>query len=253
MPPASVLSYLESVCAALQRLAGDRMRAVYLHGSAALGGWMPGRSDVDVLFVVADDTGPHVVGALARALLDTADMCPGRGLESSVVTVHQIALPRPPWPFLAHVATGPGEPQGGLIKLGSELPGDTDLLMHYAVCRAAGWRVRGPAPGELIGPISRQAILGYLADELHWGLEHALEAYAVLNACRAAVYLTDGTIVSKIDGGETVLRRGTGPAEVIRRALRQQRGVVAEQPTAPDAVPFVLATAAGLAAAHADS
>jgi streptomycin 3"-adenylyltransferase len=124
--------------------------------------------------------------------------------------------------------------------------------MHYAVCRAAGWPVCGPPPRDLIGAVPRRAILDYLAGELGWGIGHAPEAYAVLNACRALVYLTDHKIVSKIAGGEAVLSRGTGPAEVIERALAQQRGSEPDQPPAPDAVSFVLATAAALRSAAVD-
>ena len=124
--------------------------------------------------------------------------------------------------------------------------------MQYAVCRAAGWPVCGPPPQDLIGVVPRRAILDYLADELDWGTAHAPEAYAVLNACRALVFLTDHKIVSKIAGGETVLSRGTGPAGVIERALAQHRGSEPDQPAAPDAVSFVLATAAALRSAAAD-
>ena len=124
--------------------------------------------------------------------------------------------------------------------------------MHYAVCRAAGWPVCGPPPQDLIGVVSRRAILDYLAGELGWAIGHAPEAYGVLNACRALIYLTGHKIVSKIAGAEAVLNRGTGPAEVIERALAQQRGSEPDQPPAADAVSFVLATAAMLRSAAAN-
>jgi streptomycin 3"-adenylyltransferase len=123
--------------------------------------------------------------------------------------------------------------------------------MHYAVCRAAGRPVCGPPPQDLIGVVSRRAILDYLAGELGWAIGHAPEAYGVLNACRALIYLTGHKIVSKIAGAEAVLNRGTGPAEVIERALAQQRGNEPDQPPAADAVSFVLATAAMLRSAAA--
>jgi len=124
--------------------------------------------------------------------------------------------------------------------------------MHYAVCRAAGWPVCGPPPQDLIGAVPRRAIPGYLAGVLGGGIGHAPEAYAVLNACRALVYLADHTIVSKIAGGHAVLSRGAGPAKVIERALAQQRGSAPGQPPGGDAVTFVLATAAMLRSAAAD-
>ncbi len=74
----------------------------------------------------------------------------------------------------------------------------------------------------------------------------------MLNACRALIYLTDHKIVPKITGREAVLSRGTGPAEVIERALAQQRSSEPDQPPAFDAVSFVLATAAMLRCAAAD-
>jgi hypothetical protein len=63
------------------------------------------------------------------------------------------------------------------------------------------------------------------------------------------IYLTDHKIVSKIAGGEAVLSRGNGPAEVIQRALAQQRGSEPDRPPAADAVSFALATAAMLRSA----
>lgn len=219
-PAGSVLAYARTLTGQLITVSGGLLQAAYLHGSAALGGWMPGRSDVDMLFVTADGIG-------------------------SVVTVAQARQPAPPWPFVLHVAAGPGKPDR-TVQPGSQSPGDPDLLMHYAVCRAAGRPVCGPPAAELIGAVPRRVILDYLAGELCWGIEHALEAYAVLNACRALIYLTDRQIVSKVAGGEAALRRGAGPAEVIQRALAQHQGSEPDRPPASDAVSFVLATAATL-------
>ncbi len=248
LPPGRVAAYSEALAGQLAAVADGVLRAAYLHGSAALGGWVPGRSDVDLLFVVADGVSAAVVTRMGEDVRAGASRCPGRELECSVVTVAQARQAAPPWPFVLHVTAGPGTP-GRTVRPDSRSRGDPDLLMHYAVCRAAGWTVCGPAPRDLIGDVPRRAILGYLAGELGWGIEHAPQAYAVLNACRALVYLTDHKIVSKIAGGQAVLSRGTGPAEVIERALAQQRGTEPAQPPASDAVSFVLATAAMLRSA----
>ena len=245
MPPDRVLAYATAVTTELMTATGGLVQAAYLHGSAALGGWQPA-CDVDMLVVVADRLPASALARTATALAarsDRAGGCPGRGLECSVVTDSAAAAPRAPWPFLLHVA---GAPTGCHIHDGGDSAGDTDLLMHYAVCRAAGRTVTGPPPHDVIGPVPRQAILGYLADELDWGLQHADEAYAVLNACRAMVYLTDDVIVSKIAGGEAALERGLGRAELIRRALSQQRGRTAGRQPEDDTADFVRVTAAAL-------
>jgi hypothetical protein len=251
-PPPSVLAYAQNLTDRLRAVPGGQLQAAYLHGSAAMGGWVRGRSDIDLLLVAAARPGSAAVAAIGRALLAAAAVCPGRELECSVVTGAQAGRPAAPWPFVLHVAAGPGSP-GRVVRPGPRAPGDPDLLMHYAVCRAAGWPVCGPPPGELIGVVPRGAILGYLAGELRWGIAHAPEAYAVLNACRALIYLADGQIVSKIAGGEAALRRAAGPAAVIQRALRQQRGSEPDRPPAENAIAFVQAAAAALGAAAGES
>lgn len=239
--PATIAGRL---AADLGGVAGGKLVAVYLHGSAVLGGWVPGRSDVDVLIVAADDTDAATADSMARLIAATGPRCPGAGLETSIVAAAAARDPGTPWPYLRHVVAGPA---GSRVVVPDETaPGDRDLLMHYAVCRAAGHAVRGPSPRELIGAIPRAEVLAYLADELGWGLANAPERYAVLNACRALLYLADDAIVGKIAGGEAVLRRGLGPATVVTRALAQQRGRAADQPPAADARQFVLAAAAAL-------
>jgi Domain of unknown function (DUF4111) len=225
--------------------AGSRLLAAYVHGSAALGGWIPGRSDVDILFVAADETTPAIADKMAQAIGAAGAHCPGRDLETSVVAASAARKPGPPWPYLVHVVAGP-QSTVRVARPDAASPGDPDLLMHYAVCSAAGLAVFGPPADELIGPIERAAILAYLADELDWGLANAGESYAVLNACRAQAYLADGAIVSKLAGGQTALHRGSGPADVITRALAQQRGEQPDQPPAPDAADFARGVAAQL-------
>jgi hypothetical protein len=244
--PGEVLSYARGLTERVRDALGRRLRAAYLHGSAVLGGWVPGRSDVDMLFITADGPPEPDAAAAASVLAAPRPACPGSGLECSVVTAGQAATPRAPWPFLLHVAGAGGGGQPKIVS-GSQHPGDADLLMHYTVCRTAGWPVHGPAPRELIGSVPRPVILRYLADELGWGLEHGTEAYSVLNACRGLIFLADGRIVSKVAGGEIALARGLGPPTALRRALGQQQSSAPQRSaSAPDAREFVKAAAAAL-------
>jgi hypothetical protein len=243
--PAGPEAIAERLAADLAGRAAGQLLAVYLHGSAVLGGWTPGRSDIDVLIVAADDTDEATADSMAEAVVAAGQECPAPGLETSIVAATAARDPGAPWPYLRHVAAGPATP-AIVVRPAGSAPGDRDLLMHYAVCRAAGRAVIGPAPTDLIGQVPRADILRYLADELDWGLANAPERYVVLNACRALVYLADGTIIGKIAGGEAALRRGIGPVRVVTRALAEQRGVEADQPPPADAIEFVLAAAATL-------
>jgi Domain of unknown function (DUF4111) len=246
--------FARQVAAKLAEDCRGQLMAAILHGSAALGGWVPGRSDVDMLFVVADGITEMDLRRMAVSLVTMATDCPGSSLEASIVSAAQARDPMPPWPYLRHLMAGPATETRVHPRPGEDAH-DADLLMHYAVCGAAGVSVHGSSAATVIGPVPRHQILAYLAGELDWGLEHASEAYAVLNACRAEVYRTTGEIVSKVAGGE--LARQGAHAEtsaLIASALDQQRGLLPFQPPGPAATSFVRAAASRLrAAAEGDS
>ena len=180
---------------------------VYVHGSAALGGFTDA-SDLDVLVV---GEGAANWPALGSALLSAATDFP---LELSVVAPRDAANPAPPWPFLLHVAS----PNSVVLP---ETSGDPDLCAHYAVTRRAGLPILGVPTEEAVGQISRDVLLAHLHDELTWGREHADQRYAVLNACRAEAYATDGVLLSKIDGGHWWTRRH-GHEQLVQEALQAQ-------------------------------
>lgn len=236
-PPREVSAYSRRLAETLNVSGGGRLVGAYLHGSAAMGGWLPNRSDVDLLFVIEDATTAEVLPALEQVLVDSAPACPGTGLECSVVSATQASAPRAPWPFLLHVQSSRG--QSTRIIQGTTLEGDPDLLMHYLVCHACGVPVLGGEPQAVFGTVPRSIVLAHLATELLWGVEHGSEAYAVLNACRALVYATQGDIVSKIEGGRRALDEGLGPPGVVARALDEQRGMRPPQTVAADAAAFV--------------
>jgi streptomycin 3"-adenylyltransferase len=246
-PPSGVVTYGRRLSQRVAERTGHHLVGSYIHGSAALGGWVATRSDVDVLVVVDDKLSAQTLFAVTQALVDGAADSPGTGLECSVVTAASAAEPAPPWPFLVHVQSAPEQPVR--VVRGADLAGDPDLLMHYAVCREAGVAVSGPRPGTVFGAVPRTAVLAYLADELSWGLAHGSEAYAVLNACRALVYVAHGRLVSKVSGGSTALEYRLGPSDVITRALAEQLGLSPTAAVAADAAAFVRAAGHTLRAA----
>lgn len=202
------MAQAESVAATCGELVPSLI-AVYVHGSAALGGFGPS-SDLDVL-VVADALSDW--RSLALRLMTQENPHP---LELSVVAARDAACPAPPWPYLLHVNT---------IErrfIADDGTGDPDLIAHYAITRAAGVAVLGPPPASVVGPVPRDDLMDYLRDELQWGLDHADQRYAVLNGCRAAAYARDSVLLSKVDGARWWLRHVRDDA-VVREALADQQ------------------------------
>jgi predicted nucleotidyltransferase len=66
---------------------------VYLHGSAAMGAFVPTRSDVDVLVVAQGPLSAPTKAAVADALSESSLPCPDVGLEMSVVTLESARTP----------------------------------------------------------------------------------------------------------------------------------------------------------------
>jgi hypothetical protein len=161
-----------------------------------------------------------------------------------MVARRQAREPGAPWPFMLHVSIGAREET---IVFGEDRGGDPDLLMHYVACRAAGIALRGPAATELIGPVARADVLSYLRAELDWALEHAPEAYGVLNACRALAYLDRDEVLSKIDGARYALERGA-PQQLISGALAMQRGDRPDHPPSQAARRFIIEVGDALSA-----
>jgi len=215
------------VCAAdLPLLAG-----VYVHGSAALGGFTAA-SDLDILVIGDGSDDPERLG---RRLLATSQPFP---LELSVVTAAAAAAPSAPWPYVVHV-------DGPERVVTDEGAGDPDLIAHFAVARHAGIAVVGPPARSVVGPVPRPVLLSYLGDELRWGVEHADERYAVLNACRAAAYASEGLLLSKVVGARWWLDRHDG--DVVRRALAAQLAGRDLGTCSPEARALVVRVAATLA------
>jgi hypothetical protein len=237
---AVVRDFTHTLADALAHVARDSLVGVYLHGSAVLGDWRPDASDVDVLVIARTGITTIVAERLAAVLATDRD-CPGVGLEASIVEADAAAVPAAPWPFVVHVTTAPHNRK---TVWGTPSVGDVDLILHYAVTRAFGWAAIGPSPETIVGAISERVVFRQLADELRWGIDHASESYAILNACRALRYRDERVLCSKTDGGEWALVHDVEPA-FVRRAL-DARGRGVSSPTTRDAAAWVTKVAAEL-------
>jgi predicted nucleotidyltransferase len=215
--------YAESVARIAAEVLGTRLVGVYVHGSAALGGFDPARSDVDVLVVSERALSHRQKVALARSLSEAALPCPAKGLELSVVTQETALRPSAEPGYELHLTTAPDDAK---VVDGRGRDGDPDLVLHFAVCVAAGQLVGSGLPiHEAFGVVAPGLIAAQLVHELQWAAQCVPDEYAVLNACRAWKFTEDGSLVSKIEGGEWA--RATSPSRedraLIGRALELQR------------------------------
>jgi aminoglycoside adenylyltransferase-like protein/nucleotidyltransferase-like protein len=211
----------------------------YLHGSVALGGFDPARSDVDVLIVLASGLPATAQAALGERLRGAALPCPGTALECSVITAATAASVVSGFAaecqFEVHVAVSPAE---ACVMPGAGRDGDPDLILYVEMCRRSAVVAAGPPAAEVFGAVPPERLRAAIVAELEWGLAEAPFHYAVLNACRAMRFAVDSALVSKVAGAEWYLSEfaaSAGAVALVRAALAGQHGEPAADPP-PDAV-----------------
>lgn len=174
-------AYLDGLVGRLR--AAAEIEAVYLVGSAALGAWEAGESDVDVVAVTARPLARPEREALVRAAESITG--PARKLEL-------VVYPRggADWEINLdtgeHVSFDPAEEPPFWFVL------DRALAEQHAV------PLVGPPWGELFEPVAHADVLAALEAALDWQeREEPATRGSVLNACRAWAFLETGLWLSK--------------------------------------------------------
>jgi hypothetical protein len=203
---AQVDAYVGAVARTLRAALGADLVGLYLHGSAALRDYHPGRSDIDLLAVCAAPLEEPVRRAVAAHLAADALPCPAAGgLEFSLITPAAAVDPASAPRYELHGWDAQGRLQADLGA------GDPDLPLHFAAIVAGGTVVLGPPPAEVFRQVTRAELIPRLVAELDWADANASPSYRVLTACRALRVLADGQLCSKRTAAEWVLERGGSP------------------------------------------
>jgi hypothetical protein len=172
--------YLDELVDAMAGVA--ELDAVYVIGSAALGAYVQGESDVDVIAVTSRSLDLDERRALAKAA--EAVPCPARKLEL-------VVYPRGSEDWEINLNTGE------LLSFGDgDIPGFW-FVLDRAIAEQHAIPVLGPPWSDLFDPVPREVLLD--------ALDESLEIIGALNTVRAWIWLETGDWVSK-PAAETWLR-----------------------------------------------
>lgn len=217
-----------AVCAvgyALSDALREDLAAVYLHGSAVLGGFRWDRSDLDILALSRRALSDQQIRRVTDALAPLS--YPANGLEFSLMTVSEASALELPAPrFQLHMTTD-GWSHAGLVVDGRARGGDPDLVLHVAVCRERGVAIAGLPPLAMLAPISDEAVAAAMRAEIGWARTQAPLEYLVLTSTRAWFFAETRRIASKIEAGEWAAERYVERG-VIEAALARQQGAEVE-------------------------
>lgn len=178
-PPPELAGYLDTLVAELGRVAP--LEAVYLVGSAAVGAYEPGRSDVDVVAVTTRSLSLAERRTLAAAA--EAIPCPARKLELVVYRRGSTA-----WELNLNT--------GEHVGFDPEEEPSFWFVLDRAIAEQHALPLLGPSWGELFDPVPDEAIEAALDEAAAfdgWDDERG----AALAAARARIWRETGRWASK--------------------------------------------------------
>ena len=215
------LAYADTLAQAASRALDDALAAVILHGSLTLGDYLPGRSDIDLLLIVADPFTDAHVAALAKAVGQQRPRAPVR-VDLRVVTRTAAGVPSPLPPMEAYLRIRGPERR---VHIEGPHRGERDLTVEFSVCRAHGRSLLGAPPNELIGRVPDRWVLdagdAQLADWRAIGDDPPYAQLTVLSACRVWRFAEERRHSSNDAAGLWALRRDAS-LKVVRDALHQR-------------------------------
>jgi len=196
--PAEVMTRL---AADLAEVLGDDLLSLALHGSWVLGDFAPGRSDLDVLAVLATDPTAATLAELddvhARLEADFPEW--SSHVEVDYVSAEAVeAVVQGSDESHPMIRISPGEPL-------HEVKASRHYVLNWAAALQADQPIAGAAPSTVLPAIDRrlihQVVLQHVrawSEWLHDMQATGAQAYAVLTLCRAAETLATGRQVSKL-------------------------------------------------------
>jgi hypothetical protein len=210
----------------LRTILGDDLVGAYFVGSIALGGYVAGESDIDILAVAAGPLPPDLKGRIAEGLLSSAMAGPARGLEFNLYRQEVVARPPEGADFEVSVNGGPRMERKVVFDPIAEAP--FWYVLDRAVAHRSGITIVGPPATEVIADIGRSTLLAMMANSMRWHREHEKATlYSVLNAARAWRFAAENVLGSKLEGAAWARARSADP-ETIDAAVQLRRGSTAQ-------------------------
>ena len=212
-------AYLSELVRRLRAQLGEQLLAVWAVGSAAFGDFDPALSDLDVQAVSVADLSRMQLAQIAAELSQASLPCPARGLEFVLYARAGLADSHGP-AFQLNLNTGRAlEPHVGYDPNGEPR---FWFVLDVAIARQRARRLAGADPRQILPELPRALVLSALLDALAWWREHD-GAQAVLSACRAWAWHSDGQWRSKQQAATWAAEHSPEHASIITAALEGAR------------------------------
>lgn len=217
-----VVAFGGAVAKVLADTVGADLVGTWFVGSVALGGYVPGESDIDIAAVCELALSLPQKRQVASAIVDVSAACPARGLEFTLYRRDVAGSPPAGADFEVNANGGPRMPTA--IHLDPAAESGFWYVLDRAVARRFGVVISGPAPSEVFADVPRRVLLDAMRDSMAWHRVHERATlYSVLNACRAWRFAEEDVLGSKLEGAAWARSRWPDTS-VIDAAVALRRG-----------------------------
>jgi len=202
-----IQSEVKTLQTELSHLCGQNLLGIYLHGSLALGGFQPRRSDMNVIVVTGQRIDLETKRACMTMLLRVSQMpCPIdiRFLVQSALCPLQHPLPCDlQYDETWRETTQQDLRDGSWQDWHERTWRDPELTIDLTVLHHAGICLCGRPIAEMFPPVSAHLFQEAIVQTMQIARGHSTQdpVSFVLNACRICAYLQEGLILSKEAGG----------------------------------------------------
>ncbi|WP_404470573.1 aminoglycoside adenylyltransferase domain-containing protein [Sutcliffiella horikoshii] len=224
-------NYFNKLTDTIRAITEENFLGIYIHGSWAMGGFNPDRSDVDLLVVVGNSLDIATQCRLAKFLLaNSNDPYP---IEISFLTQNQLKNWTHPCPYEFHYSEGWRQSferellTGQYGDINNDHKVDPDLAAHLTILNHRGICWEGPPIKDIFPVIPQSHYLSSILADYQDCLKNveAEPVYCVLNLIRVYWYVKEEVISSKLEAGEYGLTSFPQEyKETIRKVIESYQG-----------------------------
>ena len=217
---------LKSFVTQSQKISGDNLIGIYLHGSAVMGCYNEKKSDIDLLVVVKETIPDNIKHRFLDMVVELNTYAPPKGIELSIVK-REVCNPFVyPTPFelhfsIAHLEWYKTNPSDYIDKMKGT---DKDLAAHFTIIYHRGKCLYGNDIKDVFGAVSKEDYFDSIWDDIKNAREEINKnpTYIILNLCRVLAFHQNEFILSKLEGGRWGLQNVPKKyTELIANALAE--------------------------------
>ena len=197
---------LQSFVTQSQKILGDNLIGIYLHGSAVMGCYNKKKSDIDLLVVVEEAIPDNIKHCFLDMVVELNNYAPPKGIELSIVK-REVCNPFVyPTPFelhfsVAHLEWYKTNPFDYIAKMKGT---DKDLAAHFTILSHRGKCLYGKDIQDVFGAVRKEDYFDSIWSDIEEAETEIMDnpTYMILNLCRVLAYKKEGLILSKQEGGK---------------------------------------------------